>query len=276
MSHLDPERLAALADEAPTAGEGAHLATCLACRRERDAYVSLLALAQREGHAAADLAPPAAEPLTSWPALADALRAEGLLAPSAGVVVLEREGGREPARVLPLRTAAVAPSRRAALAPLLRRAAAAALFVAGGMAAGRASVGAPALPLPGATAAAPAVAVAAADAGDGAGVGLLAAGASPFTSVEHAARVLNAAQRDYQRAAAFLAEHDSAAVGSPEVLQARLAALDEVMPRVREALSVAPADPVLNQVYLTTYDVRESTLRQLGRTLPVGARVTGY
>ena len=103
------------------------------------------------------------------------------------------------------------------------------------------------------------------------------AGASSFESVEHASRVLAAAQRDYQRAAAFLAEQDSSAtLGTPEALQARLAALDEVMPRVREALSVAPADPVLNQVYLTTYDVRESTLRQLGRTLPVGARVNGY
>ena len=80
-----------------------------------------------------------------------------------------------------------------------------------------------------------------------------------------------------QRAAVFLAEHDStAAVGSSDVLRARLAALDDMMPRVREALNEAPEDPVLNQVYLSTYDVRESTLRQLGRTLPVGARVNGY
>ncbi|MDF1506520.1 hypothetical protein, partial [Roseisolibacter sp. H3M3-2] len=145
------------------------------------------------------------------------------------------------------------------------------------------SVGAPALPFADAARGAPVAQAADASAdltGDAvadAGTALLTAGASSFESVAHASRVLGAAQRDYQRAAAYLAEHDpSATVGSPEVLQARLAALDEVMPRVREALSVAPADPVLNQVYLTTYDVRESTLRQLGRTLPVGARVNGY
>ena len=266
MLHLDPERLAALADEAPTAEEGAHLATCLACRRERDAFVSLLVLAQREGAAAFDLDAADAPPLTSWPALSDALRADGLLASPAGAAVAE--GGP---KVIPL------PVRRpSAVAPLLRRVAAAALFVTGGMALGRASVGAPALPI-GDAALGDAPAVAAVDPSEPAGTALLTAGASSFESVEHASRVLAAAQRDYQRAAAFLAEHDSSAtLGSPEALQARLAALDEVMPRVREALSVAPADPVLNQVYLTTYDVRESTLRQLGRTLPVGARVNGY
>ncbi|MDF1505725.1 hypothetical protein PYV61_22430, partial [Roseisolibacter sp. H3M3-2] len=139
MLHLDPERLAALADEGPTAEEGAHLATCLACRRERDAYVSLLALAQREGAAAVDLDPADAPPLTSWPALAGALRAEGLLAPSAGVAVSDAADDA-PARVFAL------PVRRPSVAPLLRRVAAAALFVTGGMAAGRARVGAPALP----------------------------------------------------------------------------------------------------------------------------------
>ena len=35
MQHLDTDRLAALADESPTAEESAHLATCVACRRER-------------------------------------------------------------------------------------------------------------------------------------------------------------------------------------------------------------------------------------------------
>ena len=283
MLHLDPERLAALADEAPTAEEGAHLAHCLACRRERDAYVALLALAQREGRAAADWDAPDgvdAEPLTSWASLSTALRAEGLLTTPAAPSVDHAD-----VRVLPLRPAMAAPPARATgrermLAMFggaaLRRVAAAALFVAGGMAAGRVSVGAPALPL---TDAAPVVATVGSDVGDAgdAGSSLLTAGASSFASVDEASRVLARAQRDYQRAAVFLAEHDSsAAVGSSDVLRARLAALDDMMPRVREALSEAPEDPVLNQVYLTTYDVRESTLRQLGRTLPVGARVNGY
>jgi hypothetical protein len=90
--------------------------------------------------------------------------------------------------------------------------------------------------------------------------------------------VLAQAQRDYQRAAAWLSVHDTtmADPGAPEALRARLAALDGVMPTVREALREAPQDPVLNQVYLTAYDVRESTLRQLGRALPVGVRLEGY
>jgi hypothetical protein len=267
MLHLDPERLAALADEFPTAEEGAHLAHCLACRRERDAYVALLALAQREGHA--DDAP-----LTSWASLSTALHDEGLLAPAA--IAVARAADAQ-VRVIPLPTAATRAARGARFgrifdAASLRRVAAAALFVAGGMAAGRASVGAPALPI---TDAPPVATVAAAE--PDAGTALLTAGASRFASVDEAAQVLARAQRDYQQAAAFLAEHDSTtAVGSSDVLRARLAALDDVMPRVREALNEAPQDPVLNQVYLTTYDVRESTLRQLGRALPAGARVNGY
>jgi hypothetical protein len=272
MLHLDPERLAALADEDPTAEEGAHLAHCLACRRERDAYVALLALAQREGQV--DDAP-----LTSWASLSTALQAEGLLAPSAGAVARASD---DDVRVIPLPTAVAREARTRRFAgafgaAALRRVAAAALFVAGGMAAGRASVGAPALPL---TDAAPVTASTGAttpDAGLEAGTALLTAGAASFASVDEAAQVLARAQRDYQQAAAFLAEHDSTTtVGSSDVLRARLAALDDVMPRVREALNEAPQDPVLNQVYLTTYDVRESTLRQLGRTLPAGARVNGY
>jgi hypothetical protein len=276
--HLDPERLAALADEAPTPEEGAHLAHCLSCRRERDAFVALLALAQREGRAATEL-DGAADPLTSWGAIADALRADGMLAPAAPsrtAVALVRSD--DDVRVLPL---PVSPGRggrigRVLEGGLLRRVAAAALFVAGGMAAGRASVGAPALPLTEPPAIA-GVASMSFDDAESAGSALLTAGASTFASVDQASAVLARAQRDYQRAAAFLAEHDStSAVGSSDVLRARLAALDDMMPRVREALNEAPQDPVLNQVYLSTYDVRESTLRQLGRALPVGARVNGY
>ena len=41
MSHLSTERLAALADEEPTAPEAAHLAACGECSRERAAYRTL-------------------------------------------------------------------------------------------------------------------------------------------------------------------------------------------------------------------------------------------
>jgi hypothetical protein len=92
-----------------------------------------------------------------------------------------------------------------------------------------------------------------------------------------AMRLLTRAQRDYQRAAAWLSEHDSTATtGTPQTLRARLAALDEVLPKLGEALHEAPQDPVINQYYLTASDVRESTLRQLGRALPVGVRLNGY
>ena len=277
--HLDPERLAALADEAPTPEEGAHLAHCLSCRRERDAFVALLALAQREGRAATEL-DGAAEPLTSWGSIADALRADGMLAPAApsrAAVSLVRSD--DDVRVLPLPVASPRRGRLAEVlhAGLLRRVAAAALFVAGGVPAGRASVGAPALPLTEPVAEVAGTGTTTFDEAEDVGSALLTGGASTFASVDQAAAVLTRAQRDYQRAAAFLAEHDStSAVGSSEVLQARLAALDDMMPRVREALNEAPQDPVLNQVYLSAYDVRESTLRQLGRALPVGARVNGY
>jgi hypothetical protein len=98
-----------------------------------------------------------------------------------------------------------------------------------------------------------------------------------FRSVQEAMQTLTRAQREYQRAGAWLADHDSSAVtGNPKTLRARLAALDEVLPKFREALYEAPQDPVLNQYYLTAADVRASTLRQLGRALPVGVRLNGY
>jgi hypothetical protein len=98
-----------------------------------------------------------------------------------------------------------------------------------------------------------------------------------FGSTRQALQVLTRAQRDYQSAAAYLAEHDTTTtVGNPQMLRARLAALDEVMPKVREALYEAPQDPMLNQYYLTTYEARESTLRQLARALPVGMRLNGF
>ena len=101
--------------------------------------------------------------------------------------------------------------------------------------------------------------------------------AGGFRSVEDAMAVLTRAQRDYQRAATFLAEHDTTAlVGGSDALRARLAALDEVIPRVQKALYDAPQDPVLSQYYQASYEARETTLRQLGRSLPTGVRLTGY
>jgi hypothetical protein len=117
MSHLSPERLAALVDETPTAAELAHLAGCAECARERAAYRNLVELAVN-GSASI------ASPLTSWEALRPALVRDGIV-----------DGG-ERGQVA---------NRRAGRAWL--QAAAAVLFVAGGMIGGRLSVGASALPI---------------------------------------------------------------------------------------------------------------------------------
>src|ERR1051325_9010208 len=71
MSHLSPERLAALIDEQPTAAELAHLAACPPCSRERGAYEALAAMAQ-SGTAIG-------QPLTSWQKLAPALAKDGII-----------------------------------------------------------------------------------------------------------------------------------------------------------------------------------------------------
>ena len=71
MSHLSAERLAALVEEAPTAAELSHLASCADCSRERRAYESLSEMA-RNGVALGT-------PLTSWNRLAPRLRDDGVI-----------------------------------------------------------------------------------------------------------------------------------------------------------------------------------------------------
>jgi hypothetical protein len=72
MSHLSIERLAALADELPTADETTHLARCAACATELEAHRSLLAMAGTE-RASLEI------PLTRWDSLSERLRREGLI-----------------------------------------------------------------------------------------------------------------------------------------------------------------------------------------------------
>jgi hypothetical protein len=71
MSHLSAERLAALLDEQPTAGELAHLAGCAACSRERGAYEALSHIAKN--------ATTIGQPLTSWGKLAPRLKHDGVI-----------------------------------------------------------------------------------------------------------------------------------------------------------------------------------------------------
>jgi hypothetical protein len=71
MSHLSPERLAALIDEQPTAAELAHLAACRPCSRERGAYEALASMTK--------MGPALGQPVTSWERLAPALAKDGII-----------------------------------------------------------------------------------------------------------------------------------------------------------------------------------------------------
>src|SRR4051812_2230382 len=71
MSHLSAERLAALIDEQPTAGELAHLASCPACSHERGAYEALSHMARNPTTLGA--------PLSSWANLAPRLKQDGVI-----------------------------------------------------------------------------------------------------------------------------------------------------------------------------------------------------
>jgi hypothetical protein len=105
MSHLSPERLAALIDEQPTAAELAHLASCRPCSRERGAYEALAAMS-KSGLSLG-------QPLTSWDKLSPALRKDGVIESDIGA------------------------ARRARLSRRFLQAAAAVLLLAGGAAFGR-------------------------------------------------------------------------------------------------------------------------------------------
>ena len=117
MSHLPIERLAALADEPPSATEAAHLASCAECARERAMFRSLADLASTESTRIG-------QPLTKWESIKPVLVADGVI---------------DTGRGLPFRAQHL---RR----PWLQ-AAAAVLFIAGGMMAGRYTAGAPVLPM---------------------------------------------------------------------------------------------------------------------------------
>ena len=73
MSHLSPERLAALSDDTPAPIEAAHITTCEACSAELAAQRKLARMA-----AAAQAVPGA--PVSKFDALVPRLRAEGLIA----------------------------------------------------------------------------------------------------------------------------------------------------------------------------------------------------
>jgi hypothetical protein len=83
MSHLSPERLAALADEPPTAAELAHLTGCADCTRERATYRALDKLASGGARSIG-------APLTTWESLRPALLADGVIDSGRGFVSRSR------------------------------------------------------------------------------------------------------------------------------------------------------------------------------------------
>lgn len=162
---------------------------------------------------------------------------------------------------------AAIPRRRTARWPM--QAAAALLLVAGGAMLGRTTAGAPALP------------------GDvSRPIHSASTSASTrtqpldtaFASLDDARRAQQQSEAVYQRAAAFLAQYDTAAPaeGSPVAYRSRLAALDRVISVSREAMREAPHDPVINGYYLTTINQREATLRQLNTALPASLRLNSF
>ena len=241
MLHLTTDRLAELGDDAPTPEEAVHLASCDGCAHERDAYLSLVAMAHAERE-------PFGLPLTRWDAIAAELACPAAAFYAPGVV---------PAR-----------SNRWML-----QIAAGLLLMAGGAMLGRVSTGERALP---GTRTTP-VAVVASSNGTQSTVSPVSDSAA-FTSIDEARAAQARSELLYQQAAAFLARVDTTGVGngSPVAYRSRLAALDQVITTTRAAMREAPHDPVINGYYLTTLGQREATLRQLNTALPASLRVNSF
>jgi hypothetical protein len=200
-----------------------------------------------------------APPLTDWTSLSARLRTEGLMKSASSAGFISRGW---------------------------MQAAAGLVLAVGGAAVGRMTVGTSAIPassqqtasISDAQASATPVSAQHDPAASAAPAATLASAGAPFTSPEQAWAVLNSSGAEYQRASAYLSSNGSGTPMATEPAQyrTRLAALDNVMSDMRGALKEAPHDPVINQYYRAAVGVREATLRQLGTTLPAGARLNRY
>jgi hypothetical protein len=236
--HLALERLAELATEQPNTAERAHLEECALCASELEAYARLTRLAADERRV---IAPP----LTDWYRLRGRLLEEGLLAerPSGGVVRRFRAAARW-------------------------RIAAGALLVSTGLVVGRLSAG---------LSFAEAVSWSRTAAQEASSGDLAATESGDFASTADALAALATAQRIYERAASYLAVHDTGTIELPaESYRARLVALDQMAEASLRVLRSVPADPVMNEMYHSTLSAREQTLLKLASTLPAGARLTRF
>jgi hypothetical protein len=200
-----------------------------------------------------------APPLTDWTSLSARLRTEGLMKSASSSGFISRGW---------------------------MQAAAGLVLAVGGAAVGRMTAGTSAIPassqqtasISDAQASATPVSAQHDPAASAAPAATLASAGAPFTSPEQAWAVLNSSGAEYQRASAYLSSNGSGTPMATEPAQyrTRLAALDNVMSDMRGALKEAPHDPVINQYYRAAVGVREATLRQLGTTLPAGARLNRY
>lgn len=244
--HPPIERLAALADEAPTTHEVRHLAACAMCAAEVDGYRSLLGLARAERDRLG-------EPLSSWESLEASLRSEGLLASPSG------SGARRALRI----------------SAGLRNGVAAALLVAIGGIIGRvtnkSSAGTP--PATGLAAGAPTL-----PKPDRSSIGPDPIVPVGFQNRDEAINAVLTAEKSYRHAVAYLMLADSAdrGEGIPYDYRTRLAVLDEVARTTQAALYAAPNDQVLKSFYLNSVNARERTLRQIDKTVPTGLQVGKY
>ncbi|MEP7347746.1 MAG: hypothetical protein ABI877_20920, partial [Gemmatimonadaceae bacterium] len=242
MAHLDIERLAELVDGVGSSMEREHLASCAMCVAELSAYRRVVGLAADERRR---IAPP----LTTWDSLAIRLREDGLVA-----------------------TKPVAKRGMLANLSLAARRAAAVLILAGsGAFMGRMSTG---LTVEQALVSGWGVGAVRSDAAGGVVLSSLSQG---FASNRDALTTLERAQAQYERAAAYLATHDTSTVeGAADQYRTRLAALDRNAETLIQALNESPEDPVINQIYLATLGAREATITKLGTALPVGARLSRF
>ncbi len=236
MSHLPSERLAALVDEAPSAPELLHLASCAECARERAAYENVVALSGAE-------AARIGAPLTAWEQLAPVLVADGVIDDGRGLRLRSRQVRR----------------------PWLQ-AAAAVLFIAGGMMAGRVTAGASVLPVGDGERVAASLAPVSSDS-----VPTFESVDDAMRAQERSQAIYQTAtafiaQRD-------TTTHRSE---SPSAIRTRLAAIEQTNTVMGEALKAAPYDAVINGYCLSTLGQREATLRQLNAVMPASMRITSY
>ena len=236
MSHLHPERLAALADGEPTAAEAAHLSSCSPCAHEIAAHRRLLMLAWQERDTLS-------APVASWETIAAAARQEGLIRDA------------HPA------------SRGAQRVPSLLQAAAAVVLLAGGMAIGS-------LAFPAFIGRETATTLPPSDARLASNPDTMSTFNSPeeaFAVLQRAERDYRMAMMylSGQDTVARVAD-------DPDIYRARLAALDEMAGVALDAVHQAPQDPMMNGYYLSTLGARDATLRQLGEKLPQNVILVGF